>query len=208
MESLLDIENIRDLLPHRFPFLLVDKVLELVPGERVVGLKNVTINEPFFMGHFPGQAVMPGVLIIESMAQVAGLMVLSIPEHTGKLAFLGKVDKTRFRKPVVPGDSLVIEATLNKIRSTIAEVSSIARVDGKVVAEADMTFALKPPPEAHTTESKLEQIREAAKANAAAAVVDTSHATGDFADETPRTLVHHGRTPVAPALVATGDRRD
>ncbi len=209
MEHLLDIEDIRTLLPHRYPFLLVDRVLELRPGERVVGLKNVTINEPFFNGHFPGLAVMPGVLICEAMAQVAGLMILSMPEHTGKLAYIAEMDNARFRIPVVPGDTLIIEARLIKIRSLLSKVRMIARVDGKVAAECDMTFAIKPPPEAQTAEVKLQQIRDAISAETVPNII---HGTGEFADDTPRTITtstHHGRSPLAPELVAvTGDRRD
>src|ERR1700729_1226450 len=99
MSESLDVEAIRALLPHRYPMLLVDCILELTPGERVVGLKNVTINEPFFDGHFPGQAVMPGVLILESMAQVAGLIILSLSEQRGKIPFLASMDNVKFRKP-------------------------------------------------------------------------------------------------------------
>ena len=209
MEPLLDIEDIRTMLPHRYPFLLVDRILELRPGERIVGLKNVTINEPFFNGHFPEQAVMPGVLIGEAMAQVAGLMILTMPEHTGKFAYLAKMDNGRFRIPVVPGDTLIIEATLSKIRSTIGEVHTIARVNGRIAAEFDMTFAIKPPPETKTAEAKLQLIRDAIAAETAS---NTTHGTGDFTDDTPRTVtnpIHHGRTPLTAELVAVaGDRRD
>lgn len=146
MESKLDIEQIRALLPHRFPMLLVDRVLELIPGERVIGLKNVTINEPFFTGHFPGQAIMPGVLILESMAQVAGLILVSVPEHQGKLAYIGSVKNARFRKPVVPGDTLITEAILGKVRGNMCEVRMTATVEGEVVAKCEMMFALMTPP--------------------------------------------------------------
>lgn len=143
MEFMLDIEDIRALLPHRYPILLVDRILELTPGQRVVGQKNVTINEPFFNGHFPAQAIMPGVLILESMAQVAGLMILSLKEQSGKVPFLASMDNVKFRKPVVPGDALITEANLLKVRGLIGKVRMVARVDGAVVAECDMTFALK-----------------------------------------------------------------
>jgi len=145
MEYKLDVEDIRALLPHRYPMLLVDRVLELTPGERVVGLKNVTINEPFFNGHFPGQAVMPGVLILETMAQVAGLILLSVPQHEGKLAYIGSVKNAKFRKPVVPGDTLIIEALLGKVRGTIGEVRMVATVEGEQVARCEMMFALVSP---------------------------------------------------------------
>src|SRR5690349_20382572 len=127
MTECMDIEKIREMLPHRYPMLMVDRVLELSPGQRVVGLKNVTINEPFFNGHFPGQAVMPGVLILECMAQVAGLIMLSVPEHRGKLAFLGGINKFRLYKPVIPGDTLVVEATVADMRGTIGKAHMTAR---------------------------------------------------------------------------------
>lgn len=143
MDCKLDVEDLRALLPHRYPMLLVDKILELTPGQRVVGLKNVTINEPFFIGHFPAQAIMPGVLIVESMAQVAGLMILSLAEHQGKVPFLAGMDKVKFRKPVVPGDTLITEANVIKVRGLIGKVHMVARVEGTTVAECEMTFALK-----------------------------------------------------------------
>lgn len=139
----LDIEELRELLPHRYPMLMVDRILELTPGERVVGLKNVTINEPYFNGHFPGEAVMPGVLILEAMAQVAGVIMLSLPEHQGKLAYLGGMDKVRFRKKVVPGDTLIIEATLAAVKGTVGKAIMSARVDGDLVARCEMLFALQ-----------------------------------------------------------------
>jgi 3-hydroxyacyl-[acyl-carrier-protein] dehydratase len=146
MEYKLDVEDIRTLLPHRYPMLLVDRVLEITPGQRVVGLKNVTINEPYFNGHFPGQAVMPGVMILECMAQVAGLIMLSVPEHTGKLAYIGTINKARFRKPVIPGDTLIIEANLGKMRGDIGEAHMTAKVEGELVARCDMMFAMVTPP--------------------------------------------------------------
>lgn len=158
MDCKLDIEDIRALLPHRYPMLLVDRVLELTPGQHVVGLKNVTINEPFFDGHFPAQAVMPGVLILESMAQVAGLMMLSLTEQRGKIPYLAAMDNVKFRKPVVPGDTLITEANLIKVRGMIGKVRMVARVAGAVVAECDMTFALKEA-EPHTAEKVLEKLR-------------------------------------------------
>lgn len=142
MKESLDVEDIRALLPHRFPMLLVDRILEIQPGERVVGLKNVTINEPFFVGHFPGQAMMPGVLILEAMAQVAGLMMLALPNHKNKLAVLGGMDDVRFRRPVVPGDTLITEATIVKVRGNIGKVRMVGRVGNEVAAECEMTFAL------------------------------------------------------------------
>ena len=143
MSDAFDVEQIRELLPHRFPMLLVDRILELVPGERVVGLKNVTINEPFFPGHFPGQAIMPGVLTIEAMAQVAGLMMLCLPEQKGKLPVIAAIEKARFRKPLVPGDTLITEANILRTHGSMGKVRMVGKVNGEVVAECEMTFALK-----------------------------------------------------------------
>jgi beta-hydroxyacyl-ACP dehydratase FabZ len=138
----LDIDAIREILPHRYPFLLVDRIEEL-DAERVVGIKNVTVNEPFFAGHFPDYPVMPGVLIIEAMAQVAGVMVLSgIPDRRNKLVLLAGVDGAKFRKPVRPGDQLRMEMKILRSKASIAKVSGTATVDGMVVAEAEMLCVL------------------------------------------------------------------
>jgi len=139
---MLDIEMIRDVLPHRYPFLLVDRILELVPEKSARGYKNVTINEEFFEGHFPGHAVMPGVLVCEAMAQVAGVLLLSMTGNAGKLAYFGGMDKVRFRKPVVPGDTLVTEVEMIVTRGSIGKVRAMARVDDEVAAEGEFTFAL------------------------------------------------------------------
>lgn len=139
----LDIEAIKDILPHRYPFLLVDRILELTPGKRVVAVKNVTINEPFFQGHFPQKAVMPGVLVIEAMAQAGGLMVLSMPEHRGKLAYMGTIDNAKFRRPIVPGDTLIMTVELVRVRSNMGRVQCEARVGEDIAAEATIMFALK-----------------------------------------------------------------
>ncbi len=141
----LEIEEIKSILPHRYPFLLVDRILELEPGRRAVGLKNVTANEPFFQGHFPQRAIMPGVLIIEAMAQVGGIMVLSLPEHKGKMAYLGTVSEAKFRRPVVPGDALTLESEVLRIRGNTGKVRCTARVNGEPAAEAQILFALVPP---------------------------------------------------------------
>jgi len=138
----LDIDAIREILPHRYPFLLVDRIEEL-EAERVVGIKNVTVNEPFFTGHFPDYPVMPGVLIIEAMAQVAGVLVLSgIPDRKSKLVLLAGVDGAKFRKPVRPGDQLRMEMKILRSRASMAKVSGIATVDGAIVAEAEMLCVL------------------------------------------------------------------
>jgi len=138
----LEIDAIREILPHRYPFLLVDRIEEL-ETERVVGIKNVTVNEPFFAGHFPDYPVMPGVLIIEAMAQVAGVLVLSgIPDRKDKLVLLAGVDGAKFRKPVRPGDQLRMEMKVLRSRATMAKVSGTATVDGMVVAEAEILCVL------------------------------------------------------------------
>jgi len=140
--AILDIEAIREILPHRYPFLLVDRILELEP-ERIVGIKNVTINEPFFAGHFPNYPVMPGVLIIEAMAQVAGVLVLKqIPDRHNKLVFLAAVENAKFRKPVLPGDQLRIEMKVGKRKASVAKMYGQATVDGVVVAEAEVLCKL------------------------------------------------------------------
>ncbi len=139
----LDINEIRRILPHRYPMLLVDRILEL-EAMRCVGIKNVTVNEPFFNGHFPDYPVMPGVLIIEAMAQVAGVLVLnSVPERDSKLVFLVSVDHARFRKPVVPGDQLRIEIDVLKWKASVAKVTARGTVQGTLVAEAELMCSLQ-----------------------------------------------------------------
>lgn len=139
---MLDIEQIRDVLPHRYPFLLVDRILELTPSKSARGYKNVTINEEFFEGHFPGHAVMPGVLVCEAMAQVSGVLLLSMTGNEGKLAYFGGMNKVRFRKPVLPGDMLITDVELLAMRSNIGKVKATARVDGDVACEGEFMFAL------------------------------------------------------------------
>jgi len=137
-----DIQWIREILPHRYPFLLVDRIEEL-EADRIVGIKNVTINEPFFIGHFPEYPVMPGVLIAESMAQVAGVLVLSqIEDRKNKLVLLASIEEAKFRKPVRPGDQLRIEMKVAKRKATIAKMFGTATVNGVVVAEATMLCKL------------------------------------------------------------------
>ncbi|MCM8796762.1 MAG: bifunctional UDP-3-O-[3-hydroxymyristoyl] N-acetylglucosamine deacetylase/3-hydroxyacyl-ACP dehydratase [Candidatus Omnitrophica bacterium] len=138
----LDIEEIKKILPHRDPFLFVDRVIALEPGKRAVGIKNVNIDDYFFKGHFPGRPVMPGVLILEAMAQVGGVMMLSPAENRGKLAFFMAADNIKFRKTVLPGDQLVMEVVAGKIRSKTGQVHAKAYVDDKVAVEADFMFIL------------------------------------------------------------------
>ncbi|NCB39780.1 MAG: bifunctional UDP-3-O-[3-hydroxymyristoyl] N-acetylglucosamine deacetylase/3-hydroxyacyl-ACP dehydratase [Erysipelotrichia bacterium] len=136
------IEEIKSILPHRYPFLLVDRILSIVPGESIVGMKNVTANEEFFNGHFPGKPVMPGVLMVEAMAQVAGVLFLSQPEHKGKTPFFCGIDKVRFRRPVVPGDRLEFHAKVLKVRGSTGKVEVEARVDGDLVTGGELMFQL------------------------------------------------------------------
>lgn len=134
----IDVRRIMELIPHRYPLLLVDRILEFVPGERAVGLKNVTINEQFFQGHFPGAPIMPGVLIIESMAQTAGaLVVQTLGKKTeGKLVYFMTINEAKFRNPVVPGDSMHIHVTITQSRGAVWKFKGEAKVDGKLCAEA------------------------------------------------------------------------
>lgn len=138
----LDASLIMQILPHRYPFLLVDRIISLEKGKRAVGIKNVTINENFFVGHFPGKPVMPGVLIVEAMAQVGGVMMLSPEENRGKLAYFMAANNVKFRKTVIPGDQLRIEVEVGRIKSKTGQVRTKAYVEGKVVAEAELMFAL------------------------------------------------------------------
>lgn len=140
---ILDVNEIRQILPHRYPFLLVDRILELEP-ERIVGIKNVTVNEPFFNGHFPEFPVMPGVMIVEAMAQTAGVLVLkSIPDRDSKLVLLVSIEAAKFRRPVVPGDQLRIEMTVIRRKGSVAKMAGRATVDGLLVAEAEVMCKLQ-----------------------------------------------------------------
>lgn len=141
--TIFDVQEVLKYLPHRYPFLLVDRIIEFEANQRIVGLKNVTINEPFFPGHFPGVPIMPGVLILESMAQVGGFLVFKAAEDRDrKLVFFAGVENARFRRPVRPGDQLKIEMTVLKIKSRIGKLHGCAYVDGQVAAEADIMFSM------------------------------------------------------------------
>ena len=143
--TVLGIEEIMKVLPHRYPFLLVDRILELEEGKRVVGIKNVTINEPFFQGHFPGHPIMPGVLIVEAMAQVGGMLMLgSIQQPDSKVVYFTSLDNVKFRKPVKPGDQLRFELDVIQTRGPLCKMHGVARVDGEVVCEADMAAMVRP----------------------------------------------------------------
>jgi 3-hydroxyacyl-[acyl-carrier-protein] dehydratase len=139
MPIVLDSQAIQELLPHRYPFLLVDRIIELVPRERIVGIKQVSINEPFFQGHFPGAPVMPGVLVVEALAQVGAVLALrEIEDRDSKLVLFTGIREARFRKPVVPGDTLTLEVTALRIGSRIQRMRGEAKVDGQLVADADI----------------------------------------------------------------------
>jgi 3-hydroxyacyl-[acyl-carrier-protein] dehydratase len=145
ISTILDTNQIQAIIPHRYPFLLVDRIIQLDVGKSATGIKNVTYNEPYFIGHFPGYPVMPGVLIVEALAQVGAVAVLSAEEHKGKLAFFAGIDEFRFKDQVKPGDQLILEMELTRLRGTIGRGHAVAKVDGKVVAEGDLLFALSSP---------------------------------------------------------------
>lgn len=140
--SLYTAKEIMDIIPHRYPFLLIDTIEELEPGERALGKKCVSVNEPFFQGHFPGNPVMPGVLIMEALAQVGAVAILSKPEFKGHTAYFAGIDKARFRQKVVPGDVLMLETAIVKAKGPIGVGKAVATVNDKKVAEAELTFAI------------------------------------------------------------------
>jgi 3-hydroxyacyl-[acyl-carrier-protein] dehydratase len=150
VDSRMDIHQILQYLPHRYPFLLVDRVVEVVPGERITALKNVSVNEPFFPGHYPHHPVMPGVLILEAMAQTAAILSFKTmgnkPDDSQVYYFVG-IDNARFKKPVGPGDQLMIDVSLSANKRGIWKFSAIAKVDGQVAAEADLICAVRPTPQ-------------------------------------------------------------
>jgi UDP-3-O-[3-hydroxymyristoyl] N-acetylglucosamine deacetylase / 3-hydroxyacyl-[acyl-carrier-protein] dehydratase len=143
-KSMYTIEDIMKVLPHRYPFLLVDRILEIEENKRIVGLKNVTINEPFFQGHFPGHPIMPGVLIIEAMAQVGGMLLMgSVGDPESKVVYFMSLDNVKFRKPVKPGDQIRFELEIIQIRGMVCKMRGVGKVDGEVVAEADMAAMVR-----------------------------------------------------------------
>jgi 3-hydroxyacyl-[acyl-carrier-protein] dehydratase len=139
---MLNIEEIQKILPHRPPFLLIDRIEELEVGKRAVGRKCVTMNEPFFQGHFPGKAVMPGVLILEALAQTGAVVMLSVEANKGKIAYFGGMDRVKFKRQVVPGDVLTLEVEIIKNKGSFGVGKALATVDGKVAVEAELTFAI------------------------------------------------------------------
>ncbi|WP_077706392.1 3-hydroxyacyl-ACP dehydratase FabZ [Virgibacillus dokdonensis] len=139
----MDVEQIKEIIPHRYPFLLVDRVTEIEEGKRVAGLKNVTANEPFFQGHFPEYAVMPGVLIIEALAQLGAITILGKEENRGKIGFLAGVDNCRFKRQVRPGDQLQMEVEILRLKGPIGKGKAVAKVDGELACEAEIMFAIK-----------------------------------------------------------------
>jgi 3-hydroxyacyl-[acyl-carrier-protein] dehydratase len=138
----MEIKEIMRHIPHRYPFILVDRILEWEPGHRIVGLKNVSGNEPYFQGHFPGHPVMPGVLIIEAMAQVGGVLASLLPGAEQKLAYFAAIDRCRFRRPVTPGDQLITEVIVTRLRDRVGKMQVTARVDGEIVAEGLFTYSM------------------------------------------------------------------
>ncbi len=142
----LDAVAIQQIIPHRYPFLLVDRIVELEPGSRAVGLKNVSVNEPFFAGHFPGYPVMPGVLIVEALAQVGAVAMLAGGGHAGKLALFAGIDKVRFKRQVRPGDTLRLDVQIGQLRRGIGTGTGSATVDGELACRGEIMFALVPAP--------------------------------------------------------------
>ena len=138
----LEADDLLDYVPHRYPFLLVDRVLELVPGVRAKAIKNISVNEPQFQGHFPGKALMPGVLMVEAMAQVSGLILLAMDEHRGRLAVFVGIDGIRFRRMVRPGDRLDLSAEVVRVRSGMAKVRAQVEVDGHLVTDGELMFSV------------------------------------------------------------------
>jgi 3-hydroxyacyl-[acyl-carrier-protein] dehydratase len=144
--TILDVVAIQRIIPHRYPFLLVDRIVELIPGQKAVGIKNVSMGDSFFQGHFPNYPVMPGVLIVEAIAQVGAVAMLQDPEHQGKIAFFAGIDNVRFKRQVKPGDVLRLEVELGQIRRSIGTGAGTATVDGELACRGEFMFALAPAP--------------------------------------------------------------
>ncbi|EDW21514.1 beta-hydroxyacyl-(acyl-carrier-protein) dehydratase FabZ [Bacillus pumilus ATCC 7061] len=143
-QDMLDAQQIQDIIPHRYPFLLVDRILEVEGEKRAVGIKNVTVNEEFFNGHFPGYPVMPGVLIVEALAQVFGVIMLGKEENKGKIGLFAGIDGCRFKRQVKPGDQLRLEVEVTRLKGPVAKGKAVATVDGEVACEAELTFSIGP----------------------------------------------------------------
>ena len=150
------------LLPHRYPFLLVNRVLELVPQKRVVGIKNVSINEPFFRGHWPGMPIMPGVLVVEALAQAAGVLIAASFRREGKLAMMAAIDGIKLRRPIVPGDQILLEVVSNRLKDHSAVVTGTAKVDGRLAAQARIRFVIVEARRAAGGTSKVAEMARAA----------------------------------------------
>lgn len=142
---MLDIKQIQKIIPQRYPFLMIDRILELEDGVRAVALKNVTVNEPYFAGHFPGEPIMPGVLIVEALAQVGAVAILNVAANRGKLALFAGIDKLRFRGQVTPGDTMILELKIVRLKSNVGKGWGTAKVGDKLVAEGELMFALTDP---------------------------------------------------------------
>ncbi len=151
IETILDINKIREIIPHRYPFLLVDRITFLEPGIKASGYKNVTTNEPFFQGHFPGNPIMPGVLIIEALAQLGCIAMLVKEEYKGKIGLFAGIDNVRFKKPVIPGDKLELYVELLKLKGPIGKFKAEAKVDNQLAAEAEVLFAIADKPQNRET---------------------------------------------------------
>ena len=160
-----DLQEIMDFLPHRYPFLLIDRVVEFEPAKRLVAIKNVTINEPFFQGHFPGHPIMPGVLVIEAMAQAGGIIMMAeMPDRHAKLVVFTSIERAKFRRPITPGDQLRIEVDVLSFRPRAGRIAGRALVDGKLACEATLTCQVVPRSRNKGTEGTKEQGIEAGPA--------------------------------------------
>lgn len=142
----MDVEEIKQIIPHRYPFLFVDRVTRHIPGKLIEGYKNVTVNEPYFVGHFPGQAIMPGVIMVEAMAQLGCILVRLMPEGQGKLVLFAGIEKVRFRRPVLPGDRIDMFAQLIKLKGPLGKARGGCKIDGEVAMEGEFLFSLVPDP--------------------------------------------------------------